>query len=59
MMKIPKDPAMLLSFINMQLRDFYPSMEELCKALDVDKAEIDEKLAMIDYEYDADTNRYI
>lgn len=59
MTAIPKDPAMLLSYINTQLRDFYPSMEELCRALDVDKAEIDAKLAMIDYEYDHDSNRYV
>ena len=59
MTKIPKDPAMLLSYVNTQLRDFYPSMEELCKAMDVDKCEIDEKLAMIDYEYDPVSNRYI
>ena len=59
MAAIPKDPAMLLSYINTQLRDFYPSMEELCRALDVDKAEIDVKLAMIDYEYDPDSNRYV
>ncbi|MBQ1190341.1 MAG: DUF4250 domain-containing protein [Lachnospiraceae bacterium] len=59
MTKFPKDPAMLLSYVNTQLRDFYPSMEELCKAMDVDKCEIDEKLAMIDYEYDPVSNRYI
>lgn len=59
MTKFPKDPAMLLSYVNTQLRDFYPSMEELCKAMDVDKCEIDEKLAMIDYEYDPISNRYI
>ena len=59
MAAIPKDPAMLLSYINTQLRDFYPSMEEFCRALDVDKAEIDAKLAMIDYEYDPDSNRYV
>lgn len=59
MTNIPKDPAMLLSYINTQLRDFYPSMEELCKAMDVEKSEIDEKLAMIDYEYDPESNRYV
>ncbi|MBQ2250021.1 MAG: DUF4250 domain-containing protein [Lachnospiraceae bacterium] len=59
MTKFPKDPAMLLSYVNTQLRDFYPSMEELCKAMDVDKCEIDEKLAMIDYEYDPVSNRYV
>ncbi len=59
MTKFPKDPAMLLSYINTQLRDFYPSMDELCKALDVEKAEIDQKLALIDYEYDPASNRYV
>lgn len=59
MTNLPKDPAMLLSYINTQLRDVYPSMEELCKAMDVEKKEIDEKLAMIDYEYDAAGNRYV
>ncbi|MBQ2250188.1 MAG: DUF4250 domain-containing protein [Lachnospiraceae bacterium] len=59
MTKFPKDPAMLLSYVNTQLRDFYPSMEEFCKAMDADKKEIDEKLAMIDYEYDPVSNRYI
>ena len=59
MTKFPKDPAMLLSYVNTQLRDFYTSMEELCKAMDVDKCEIDEKLAMIDYEYDPVSNRYV
>lgn len=50
---------MLLSYINTQLRDFYPSMEELCAELGVQKAEIDEKLAQIDYEYDLAVNRYV
>ncbi len=59
MTKFPKDPAMLLSYINTQLRDFYPSMDELCQALGVDKSEIDEKLALIDYEYDPTANRYV
>jgi len=59
MTKYPKDPAMLLSYINTQLRDHYSSMDELCKAMDLDRAEIDEKLAMLDYEYDPKSNRYV
>ena len=27
---VPKDPVMLLSYINTQLRDNYPSIQELC-----------------------------
>ena len=34
-MTIPKDPMILLSFLNMKLRDEYPSLEELCKAEDI------------------------
>lgn len=26
-MKLPEDPMMLYSFINMKLRDFYPSLD--------------------------------
>ena len=59
MTKFPKDPVMLLSYINTQLRDFYPSMEELCKAMDVKKEEIDEKLDLIDYQYDPERNQYV
>ena len=41
---IPKDPVMLLSYINTQLRDFYDSFEDLCKALDLDENDIKQKL---------------
>lgn len=56
---IPKDPVVLLSFINLKLRDFYPDVETLCKELDIDKDELEEKLAGIDYHYDREKNRFI
>ena len=56
---IPKDPVMLLSFINLKLRDFYPSFEALCDDLDVDGKEIVDKLASIDYHYNADKNSFV
>lgn len=59
MANIPKDPVMLLSYINMQLRDHYPDMDELCKTLDLDRKEVDEKLASVDYEYDPEKNQYV
>lgn len=37
---IPKDPVMLLSFINMKLRDFYPSLDELCADLNLNVNEV-------------------
>ncbi len=59
MTQIPKDPVMLLSYINTQLRDFYPSMNELCRALSVSKEEIDRTLASIDYQYEEERNQYV
>ena len=57
-MKIPNDPAILLSFINTQLRDNYPSLDELCKANDLDAQAIKAKLSMIGYAYDETQNRF-
>ena len=59
MVNIPKDPVMLLSYINTQLRDNYPDMDELCGSLCLDRKDVDEKLASIDYEYDSEKNQYI
>ncbi len=57
-MNIPKDPAIFVSFLNTQLRDFYPSLEEFCKANGCDLNAITEKLAAIGYTYDAAQNRF-
>ena len=56
---IPKDPVMLLSFINLKLRDFYKNIDELCVELDLDKEELTEKLASIDYYYDKESNQFV
>ncbi|BBF41337.1 hypothetical protein lbkm_0011 [Lachnospiraceae bacterium KM106-2] len=58
-MSIPKDPVILLSFINTQLRDHYQTLEDLCKSYDITENEIIQKLQMIDYEYDKETNQFI
>lgn len=55
---LPKDPAMLLSFINMKLRDQYDSLESLCDDLDVSKQDIIETLKKIDYIYDEANNQF-
>lgn len=56
---IPKDPVMLLSFINLKLRDFYDSLDSLCEDLGADAKEIMEKLATIDYHYDEEKNQFV
>ena len=56
---IPQDPVMLLSFINIKLRDFYGSLKQLCDDLDVKELEITDKLAAIDYHYDEERNQFV
>ena len=47
MMKLPEDPVMLLSFVNMKLRDQYASLDDLCDDLNVLSVELEEKLGEI------------
>lgn len=56
---IPKDPVMLLSYVNLKLRDFYANLDALCEDLDADRNEIVEKLARIDYHYDEEKNQFV
>ena len=49
---------MLLSMINMKLRDRYGSLDELCEDLDESKAEISEILDNAGYRYDEATNQF-
>ncbi len=56
---IPKDPVMLLSFVNLKLRDYYANLEALCEDLDVDKEELVSKLAGIDYHYNSERNQFV
>lgn len=56
---IPKDPFILLSFINTKLRDEYGSLAELCAALDGDQWEIIEILKTLGREYDPKRNQFI
>lgn len=58
-MNIPNDPAMLLSFVNLKLRDFYPSLDAMCEDVGADKEEIISKLSSIDYEYDEGSNQFV
>ena len=55
----PKDPAMLLSWINTQLRDFYSSLDDLCSAENLDRETVEASLSSIDYAYDSATNQFI
>ena len=56
---IPSDPVMLLSFINLKLRDYYGSLDILCEDMDLSKSEIEEKLVAIDYHYNRERNQFV
>lgn len=56
--EIPNDPVILLGIINMNLRDFYPSLEILCDDLELNLLEIDGILTKAGFSYDVPTNQY-
>lgn len=56
---IPKDPVILLSYVNTLLRDYYNSLEELCSSRDMDKEELIKTLEQIDYSYDVNENQFV
>ena len=58
-MALPKNPAILLSYVNTKLRDFYPNLEEFCKAENVSEQHIRTALAALDYHYDKERNQFI
>lgn len=58
-MNLPNDPAILLSFINMKLRDFYPDLDALCDDMEVSRGEIEGKLSLIGYIYKEERNQFV
>lgn len=58
-MNLPNDPVILLSFVNTQLRDRYSTLDAFCEAFDVDKNELSEKLAKLNYFYDENQNSFV
>ena len=52
---IPKDPVMLLSYVNTQLRDYYDSLKDK----ELSREGLIKKLASIDYQYDAKLNQFV
>ena len=57
-MELPKDPMMLFSFINMKLRDFYPSLDALCQDMQVSKEEIVNRLKAVGFESNPEQNKF-
>ena len=58
-MALPKDPYMLLSVLNMKLRDIYSDLDTLCDDMEADPAEISEAMKKLGYEYSKEENQFI
>lgn len=58
-MALPKDNFLLLSVINTKLRDFYSSLDALCKDLNEDKTDIVSRLSSVGYSYDENLNQFV
>ena len=54
--KIPKDPMILFSFVNTQLRDRFSSLEEMCREMELDQSYIEETLEGAGFSYDPKRN---
>lgn len=53
---IPKDPMILLSWVNTRLRDEHPDLDALCRAEDLDRAGLEKTLAAVGFRYDPEQN---
>ena len=56
---LPKDPMMLLSFVNTRLRDDGLTLEELAAQFGVKEEEIKSKLDNIGFSYNNDLRKFI
>lgn len=58
MEQLPKDPIILMGLINMKLRDFYPSLDDLCADMQIDRSELVACLAQGGFEYNQAANKF-
>lgn len=55
---ISMDTNILLSIVNMKLRDFYSNLDSLCEDMEVNKEALKEKFNKIGYNYDETINQF-
>ncbi len=57
-MELPNDPMVLLSVINMKLRDEYSSLDALCNDMNINKSDLIQHLAAAGFEYNPEANKF-
>ncbi|MCD7737870.1 MAG: DUF4250 domain-containing protein [Lachnospiraceae bacterium] len=55
---LPRDPMILMSFINLKLRDYYPTLEDLCEDLGVSVEDVMGPLTKAGFTYDEERRRF-
>lgn len=58
-MAIPRDPFMLLSYVNTQLRDFYATLDDLCEGLELEREDLEKRLGEADFHYSPERNQFV
>lgn len=56
---LPKDPVMLLSYVNTELRDNCADLPDFCQTNNIDINDLVGRLRSINYSYDETTNQFI
>ena len=54
----PSDPIMLFSWVNTMLRDRYVNLDTLCGDMDIDRKELEKKLASVGFQYQEAINQF-
>lgn len=49
---------MLMSVVNMKLRDSYASLDALCEDMDLDRASLEARLAAAGFDYQPGVNQF-
>jgi len=57
-MSLPKDPIILLSYVNTQLRNRYSTLNDFIKSENVNMTDLINKLNSINYFYDKKINQF-
>lgn len=53
------DPYMLLSIINLKLRDYYSNLDSMCEDLAIDKEILGQRLKSCGYIYNSENNQFV
>ena len=57
-MELPQDPFILLSYVIPKLRDEYESLQAMCDDMELNRPELEARLAAAGFEYMPEINQF-